>query len=423
MKKTYFLFSVLIAGIFLFILNSCSEEPLEGKKMENNADPVSYIKNHYLKDKDILIGKTIEWDSLREYKNAESIIFISVPVKSKSSDVIEELTFRIDNGKVSGHLWKFNSESPFPSSSRNATAHKIMESMTGTVSYISLEGSFRYEKRIIGGEFIDELAKGGGGLMDSPACKKCHGNIDEVIIPSPGGGPITFPPPVPPPPVIITNPPAPDPNQDKCKKAEAGSNKATDISKNSKFPDAKQGVLNGFAQNGGENGVGFGTNTPNGPLESTGVQPLGATSGNINNPFTYPTADMHNHPQNTPPSAGDVYSMMSYQNQHNTFGTRYVVLPNGTVYALTVTNADAFASFLSNYPPNQVPGFPPNFSGAAYNDWDDAFFYGNAEMALSYVLDKYNAGIALTKMDANGNFKKLNVTNNGNNTYTKSECP
>lgn len=34
------------------------------------------------------------------------------------------------------------------------------------------------------------------------------------------------------------------------------------------------------------------------------------------------------------------------------------------------------------------------------------YFNGSKEMAMSYVLDKYNTGIALTKMNSNGDFKK-----------------
>ncbi|WP_407484432.1 hypothetical protein, partial [Elizabethkingia meningoseptica] len=47
------------------------------------------------------------------------------------------------------------------------------------------------------------------------------------------------------------------------------------------------------------------------------------------------------------------------------------------------------------------------------------------EAALPYILDKYNAGIALTKKDVNGNFKKINVesnTTNGTRTYTQKPC-
>ncbi|WP_100077061.1 hypothetical protein [Chryseobacterium camelliae] len=422
MKGKNLLFFIILSYFWCFSLSSCSHEPLENETVEAGHNPLSYIKNTYLQDKNIILGKNILWENARTYQDKGNLILITVPIKSDETDLIEELTFRIDNNKITGHLWKFKSDTAFSIEDYFLSAHKIMEKMSGTVSYIALEGSFRYKKRIVNGQFIEEVGKGGSGPMDSPACKKCHGSIDEVVIPPPSGGGPTNPTPPPIPPPVVINPPS-NPQEDPCKKAEAGSKKASDIAKDPKFSSAKQGVLNGLAQNGGENGVGFGVNSPNGPLQSTGVQPLGATSGNVNNPFNYPTADMHNHPQNTPPSAGDVYSMMTYASQHSTFGTRYVVLPDGTVYALTVTNAGAFANFLSNYPPSQVPGFAPNFSGAVYTDWDDAYFYSNAEIALSYVLDKYNTGIALTKMDSNGNFKKVNATNNGNNSYSQSQCP
>lgn len=47
------------------------------------------------------------------------------------------------------------------------------------------------------------------------------------------------------------------------------------------------------------------------------------------------------------------------------------------------------------------------------------------EKAMSYILDKYNTGIALLKQDINGNFKRL-ITNenlsNGNATYSTNNC-
>lgn len=62
-----------------------------------------------------------------------------------------------------------------------------------------------------------------------------------------------------------------------------------------------------------------------------------------------------------------------------------------------------------------------------FDDWDNFLFngYGDATMALAYILDKYDTGIALTKME-NGEFKKINVnetTTNGTTTYTQSNCP
>lgn len=149
---------------------------------------------------------------------------------------------------------------------------------------------------------------------------------------------------------------------------------------------------------------------------------MGQYSGTINNPFPFPKADIHNHPTNSPP-LGDIYSMMFFHTQHHSFNTRYLLLPNGTVYGLVITNAGAFDTFLQNFPPHQTPGNSPDFSGQAYTDWDNAYFYGNPELAIAHVLDKHNAGIALTKMDSNGNFKKINAKDNGNNSYSQSNCP
>lgn len=232
MKKNYF--TALIAGSFLFLssLHSCIHESLETEITNVQQDPVFYIKNEYMRGKDMVTGKLIQWEKVREYKHEGTVVLITVPVKNEGNRLIEELTFRIDNGKVSGHLWKFESNSDFTPSDYNLTAHEIMGKMTGKVSYTSLEGSMRYEKQIVRGEMIDEVAKSGSGSADAPACRACHdrnggliigtpGNpIDTgpVVIPSPGGGGPTNPfppdnPTIPIPGVIIipNNPPGNDP--------------------------------------------------------------------------------------------------------------------------------------------------------------------------------------------------------------------
>jgi len=49
------------------------------------------------------------------------------------------------------------------------------------------------------------------------------------------------------------------------------------------------------------------------------------------------------------------------------------------------------------------------------------------EMALAFILAKYNTGIAILKQDASGNFKRLNTTQSGttpygNNIYIATNC-
>ncbi|WP_414845754.1 hypothetical protein [Chryseobacterium sp. IT-36CA2] len=180
-----------------------------------------------MRGKDMLTGKIIEWNKVREYKHEGDIIFITVPIKNENSNIIEELSFRVDKNMVSGHLWKFQSNKDFSSEDYNLAAHQIMEKMTGTVSYVSLEGSIRYEKKIVKGAFIDEVARGGSGPMSSPACKPCHGQIDNIDIPAPGGGPKPFDPnpgvPTIPIPGVVIIPPKPNQpenpqNTDPCAK-------------------------------------------------------------------------------------------------------------------------------------------------------------------------------------------------------------
>jgi hypothetical protein len=48
------------------------------------------------------------------------------------------------------------------------------------------------------------------------------------------------------------------------------------------------------------------------------------------------------------------------------------------------------------------------------------------EMALAFLLSKYNSGIALLKQDSNGNFMRLNtvqhVDADNNITYSSNNC-
>jgi hypothetical protein len=48
-------------------------------------------------------------------------------------------------------------------------------------------------------------------------------------------------------------------------------------------------------------------------------------------------------------------------------------------------------------------------------------------MAMAFILDKYNTGVALLKQDSNGNFKKLGTTEttqpDGSKSYTTNNCP
>lgn len=218
------------------------------------------------------------------------------------------------------------------------------------------------------------------------------------------------------------------PQTNPCAKASAGSQIATANSQSNSYLNSKNEILNSNLSN--ENGVVFGN--VNGVLQSTGLQTGGTSNMVLSHNFTDPIADLHNHPNENPPSVGDLYSLITNRNNFPNYNTRYVITPNGTTYALIVTDINAMNQFLQNYPPsitsNPNGGNHVNFPGNLkyeYSDIINVYWY-NEETALSFMLDKYNVGIALTKLNANGNFKKIStkesLDNNGEKIYILTNC-
>ncbi|MDY3316206.1 hypothetical protein PG630_02635 [Riemerella anatipestifer] len=248
----------------------------------------------------------------------------------------------------------------------------------------------------------------GGGFPECDGYREC--------IPPFYGGPMPMPDP-------IYIPPT-----DPCEKAKTGVNNANEIAKNTKFTSAKNGIMAAFNNNGKENGVAFGKNSPNGTLNATGVQNYQQNSGTVSNPYAYPVADMHNHPNSNPPSAGDVYSMMQHHLEHGSFSTRYVITSDGSMYALIITDTEAIRKFLQDYPPSQIPGHNPNFPLALLNELNNLELNMNSESgALAHILTKYNAGVSLSKADSNGRFRNINIqeTQNpdGSLSHNYTLCP
>ncbi|HIB8181536.1 hypothetical protein [Elizabethkingia anophelis] len=221
--------------------------------------------------------------------------------------------------------------------------------------------------------------------------------------------------------------------QDRCSQAKASTDKATEYSKTSAFQKSKQGVQDSYANNGkkGEFGTVFGIE--NGKFESTPVQTGNSNghSASLTFNFSDPVADLHNHPGFNPPSMGDFYNMMRVNNTYGNFKTRYVITDDGTMYALIITNPDAMNKFKQNYPPVITPdptgGNYTTFPQKILDEWNDLRMTFSDSGALAFVLDKYNSGIVLAKMDSAGNFRKINVTESknadGSANYKYELCP
>ncbi|MDV2447254.1 hypothetical protein CMU93_07040 [Elizabethkingia anophelis] len=212
-KKLLLIISFLVILFSLFQLSSCRQDIIETDKRKVQNSPLSYIRNEYIKDKNILFGKEIEWNGAKLYKKSYSIVFITVPIKNIQTNVIEVLSFRIDEGEVLGHLWKYESIKAFAPEDYKLSGHQIMNRMTGKVSYTSLDGRFSYNLKMIAGTSIqDTRISSLDNIMalgsDTFCAGKCHRDIEGVEIPGnpgtrPGKDPNPYPDTSPVPPAIM----------------------------------------------------------------------------------------------------------------------------------------------------------------------------------------------------------------------------
>ncbi|MCT3650027.1 hypothetical protein HZQ44_18460, partial [Elizabethkingia anophelis] len=238
------------------------------------------------------------------------------------------------------------------------------------------------------------------------------------------------------------NPPPPNgggtphAQQDPCSKAKAPAEKATKDYKSSAVQAAKTATQNAYNNDpaGAKNEHVTMIHSENGNLVKG--ETYHGNSGSVTGMANSSTVgDIHNHNDDLPPSPGDVYSLMEMANYFQNYRTKFVYTQQGTEYALVVTDIEALRNFLKMYPPNRsirngrpMTNFPANMN-IEYNDIafdiNDSYNKDSFEVALPYILDKYNAGVSLTKMDGNGNFKKINVersNTNGITTYTQKPC-
>ncbi len=218
------------------------------------------------------------------------------------------------------------------------------------------------------------------------------------------------------------------PYSDPCEDAKSGAARATGFVKDAVFNAAFKNITQAFQSDMKEHAVTFGKDASNN-IFSSGITNGSATGGTvpgIKNAF----ADLHNHPNNTPPDAGDLYGLIDIKRNNNGYHSRFVVTPAGTVYALLVTNPAAAAAFNINYA-RQVPAFPggpPGFPVSIVDEFREIKYQynGTDEMAMAFILEKYQAGISLLKQDSNGVFKKLRTVVSGEGghlIFTATNCP
>jgi hypothetical protein len=126
-------------------------------------------------------------------------------------------------------------------------------------------------------------------------------------------------------------------------------------------------------------------------------------------------ADLHTHPNNTPPSSGDVYGLLEKCSKKPGFTLRFVCTGSGALYVLFVQDTAAAASFLRNYPPQRLKGYSPLFPEALLDEFRRIrYLQGAVEaLALAYILETYKTGVTLFRQATGEDLRWVKVSVTG----------
>ena len=219
---------------------------------------------------------------------------------------------------------------------------------------------------------------------------------------------------------------------DLCEAAKKGKEAATLLSRDSFFSTASFAVQHA-GKDRHEHSITFGRNLA-GKISTSSMIEGDTTNGKVSSNWPGAFADIHNHTNDLPPSAGDLYYLVKLNSRNYFYDTRFVVTVSGVVYALYVYDLNFAMDFVSKYPSEQTPGFSPRFPEPIFDDVDkiSIYFEGQGssrliaqEKAMAFVLAKYNSGAVLLKQDNEGNFKTLQteeMISNGVKIYVANDC-
>lgn len=168
----------------------------------------------------------------------------------------------------------------------------------------------------------------------------------------------------------------------------------------------------------------------NGNITQSPMRDGGPVNVVVNTSWAGAFGAIHNHPNNTPISGGDIYAAVTLNSGNSNFTTTFVST-DGEMYAAVVTDLAAAKAFVAAYPADTIPGYNPEFPDFIFNQIEalkKEIGYGNENrtQAIALILNKYNAGITLLKQDSSGQFNPIQIketTNaDGSKTYTLTPC-
>lgn len=194
------------------------------------------------------------------------------------------------------------------------------------------------------------------------------------------------------------------------------------------FISAKSNIENA-SLDGLEHSITLGRDA-SGNITQSSIRTGGQNAVSVNTSWSGAFASLHNHPNNTQLSAGDIYSSIKLNTMNSNFTTSYI-LTNGQLYSIVVTDLAAAQAFATAYPADQLPGFNPEFPDFLFNQLQALVTSMGSSVdgktgAIAFVLNQYNAGITLLKQNNIGEFepiKPVETTNSdGTKSYTTKPC-
>jgi hypothetical protein len=142
-------------------------------------------------------------------------------------------------------------------------------------------------------------------------------------------------------------------------------------------------------------------------------------------------ASVHNHVVDTPLSSGDIYTAVTLISNNPDFTTSYINLPDGSSYAIIVTDPILAKKFVTDFPSEKIGNNSPEFPDSIFYEMVDyrektgESVKGKTD-ALVIMLDNHNSGISILKKDSTGNYEKITIkqtVTNGIKTFQYINCP
>lgn len=113
-----------------------------------------------------------------------------------------------------------------------------------------------------------------------------------------------------------------------------------------------------------------------------------STNGKVRSNWPGAFADLHNHFNEQPPSAGDLYYLIKINSKNHFYNARFVIMKNGTIYALYIYEPKLANDFISKYPLEQMHGFSPRFPEPIFDDVDRISTYFEGKPLTSWLPGK-----------------------------------